>query len=159
MSDPARSQQWLEHLQLLVRPQWQLPNPQPRCRSLLRPANGRVPIGQNPLVGGMRWILWWTAWGRSLDLKDGQISEWCEVDGSFFNSDAIPIIFGKFLEKLNITIVAIIFLDHREQLFFDYFANFRTYYFGIIHWLSGIIRKEVILETRCSVTSWLCTTG
>ena len=37
-----------------------------------------------------------------------------------------------FLEKLNIAIVAIIFLDHRERLFFDYFAHFRTDYFGII---------------------------
>ena len=36
-------------------------------------------------------------------------------------------------EKLNIAIVAIIFLDHRERLFFDYFAHFRTDYFGIIH--------------------------
>ena len=32
-----------------------------------------------------------------LDLNDGQFSEWCDVDGSFFNSDAIPIIFGKSL--------------------------------------------------------------
>ena len=29
------------------------------------------------------------------DLGDGQFSERCNVDGSFFNSDAIPIIFGK----------------------------------------------------------------
>ena len=29
-----------------------------------------------------------------------------------------------FLERLNIAIVAIIFLDHRERLFFDYFAHF-----------------------------------
>ena len=64
-----------------------------------------------------------------------------------------------FWEKLNIAIVAIIFLDHRGRLFFDYFAHFRTDYFAIIHWLTGIIRKEVILEIRCSVTSWLCTTG
>ena len=39
-----------------------------------------------------------------------------------------------FLEKLNIAIVAIIFLDHREQLFFDYFAHFRADYFGTIHY-------------------------
>ena len=32
-----------------------------------------------------------------LDLNDGQFSEWCNVDGSFFNSNAIPIIFGKSL--------------------------------------------------------------
>ena len=38
-----------------------------------------------------------------------------------------------FWEKLNIAIVAIIFLNHREQLFFDYFAHFRTDYFAIIH--------------------------
>ena len=30
-----------------------------------------------------------------VDLSDGQFSERCDVDGSFFNSDAIPIIFGK----------------------------------------------------------------
>ena len=30
-----------------------------------------------------------------LDLGDGQFSERCDVDGSFFNSDAIPIIFWK----------------------------------------------------------------
>ena len=33
--------------------------------------------------------------GIALDLGDGQFSERCNVDGSFFNSDAIPIIFGK----------------------------------------------------------------
>ena len=33
-----------------------------------------------------------------------------------------------YLERPNIAIIAIIFLDHREQLFFDYFA-----YFAIIH--------------------------
>ena len=37
-----------------------------------------------------------------------------------------------FLEKLNIAIVAIIFLDLRERLFADYFAHFRTDYFAII---------------------------
>ena len=31
-----------------------------------------------------------------------------------------------FLERLNIAIVAIIFLDHRERLFFDYFAHFEN---------------------------------
>ena len=30
-----------------------------------------------------------------LDLGDGQFSERCDVDGSFFTSDAIPIILGK----------------------------------------------------------------
>ena len=30
-----------------------------------------------------------------IDLSDGQFSERCDVDGSFFNSDAIPILFGK----------------------------------------------------------------
>ena len=33
--------------------------------------------------------------GTGIDLSDGQFSERCDVDGSFFNSDAIPIIFGK----------------------------------------------------------------
>ena len=31
----------------------------------------------------------------ALDLSDGQFSERCDVDGLFFNSDAIPILFGK----------------------------------------------------------------
>ena len=35
--------------------------------------------------------------GAELDLGDGQFSERCDVDGSFFNSDAIPIIFWKSL--------------------------------------------------------------
>ena len=30
-----------------------------------------------------------------LELGDGQFSERCDVDGSFFNSDAVQIIFGK----------------------------------------------------------------
>ena len=30
-----------------------------------------------------------------IDLNDGQFSERCDVDGSFFKSDAITIIFGK----------------------------------------------------------------
>ena len=34
---------------------------------------------------------------NSIDLGDGQFSERCDVDGSFFNSDAILIIFGKSL--------------------------------------------------------------
>ena len=34
-------------------------------------------------------------WGCGLDFNDGQFSEQCDVDGSFFNSDAILIIFGK----------------------------------------------------------------
>ena len=33
----------------------------------------------------------------SIDFSDGQFSERCNVDGSFFNSDAIPIIFWKDL--------------------------------------------------------------
>ena len=57
-----------------------------------------------------------------------------------FQSDAMSMVhfstamrYHLFLEKLNVAIVAIIFLYHRDRLFFDYFANFRTDYFGIIH--------------------------
>ena len=57
-----------------------------------------------------------------------------------FQSDAMSMVhfstamqYQLFLEKLNIAIVAIIFLYHQEQLFFDSFAHFRTDYFGIIH--------------------------
>ena len=32
--------------------------------------------------------------GYQIDPSDGQFSERCDVDGSFFNSDAILIIFG-----------------------------------------------------------------
>ena len=35
--------------------------------------------------------------GAELDLGDGQFSERCDFDGSFFNNDAIPFIFGKSL--------------------------------------------------------------
>ena len=34
---------------------------------------------------------------QGVDLGDSQFSERCDVDGSFFNSDAIPIIFWKSL--------------------------------------------------------------
>jgi len=44
-----------------------------------------------------------------------------------FQSDAMSMVhfstamrYRLFLERLNIAIVAIIFLDHRERLFFDY---------------------------------------
>ena len=56
-----------------------------------------------------------------VDLGDGQFSERCDVDGSFFQQRCHT---DYFLGKLNIAIVAIIFLDHRERLFFDYFAHF-----------------------------------
>ena len=42
----------------------------------------------------MRWL---TKSYPRLDLGNGQFSKRCDVDGSFFNSDAIPIIFGKSL--------------------------------------------------------------
>ena len=35
-----------------------------------------------------------------LDLGNGQFSEQCDVDGSYFNSDAIPIIFEKLIFRL-----------------------------------------------------------
>ena len=64
-----------------------------------------------------------------------------------------------FLEKLNIAIVAIIFLDHRERLFWDYFAHFRTDYFGIIHDLPPPFPPKsapyVIIYSDKS-TDWFC---
>ena len=55
-----------------------------------------------------------------------------------FQSDAMSMVhfstamrYRVFLEKLDIAIVAIIFLDLQERLCFDYFAHFRTDYFGI----------------------------
>ena len=72
-----------------------------------------------------------------------------------FQSDAMSMVhfstamrYRLFLEKLNIAIVAIIFLDHRERLFFDYFAHFRTDYFGIIHDLPPHFRpKELLMSS------------
>ena len=58
-----------------------------------------------------------------------------------------------FLEKLDIAIVASIFLDLRERLFFDYFAHFRTDYFGIIHALPPPFPKaKTVLLVCCSNT-------
>ena len=37
----------------------------------------------------------WILKVREVDLSDGQFSERCDVDGSFFNSDAIQILFEK----------------------------------------------------------------
>ena len=49
-----------------------------------------------------------------------------------FQSDAMLVVhfstamrYRLFLEQLNIAIVAFVFLDHRERLFFDYFAHLR----------------------------------
>ena len=59
----------------------------------------------------------------------------CTLIGNIFASVAKQYTeamrYRLFLEKLNIAIVAIIFLDHRQRLFFDYFAHFRADYFGI----------------------------
>ena len=75
-----------------------------------------------------------------------------------FQSDAMLMVhfstamrYRLFLEKLNIAIVAIIFLDHRERLFFDYFAHFRTDYFGLFLTCS----QEVTLHLFSSITSFL----
>ena len=66
----------------------------------------------------------------------------CTLIGNIFASVAKQYTeamrYRLFLEKLNIAIIAIIFLGHRERLFFDYFAHFRTDYFGII--IYGVLR-------------------
>ena len=49
----------------------------------------------NPIQSSTFWTFWHP--GGRLDLGDGQFSERCDVDGSFFNSDAIPINFWKSL--------------------------------------------------------------
>ena len=52
-----------------------------------------------------------------LDLGDGQFSERCDVDGSFFNSNAIPIIFGKSLISPSSRLFSLTIGN-------DYFAHF-----------------------------------
>ena len=70
-----------------------------------------------------------------------------------FQSDAMSMVhfstamqYRSFLEKINIAIVAIIFLDHRERLFFDYFAYFRNDYFEIIHDLISSLFKAYFMS-------------
>ena len=70
-----------------------------------------------------------------------------------FQSDAMSMVhfsaamrYRLFLEMLKIAIVAIIFLDHRERLFFEYFAYFRSDYFGIIHDLISSLFKAYFMS-------------
>ena len=70
-----------------------------------------------------------------------------------FQSEAMSMVhfstamqYRLYLEKLNIPIVAIIFLDHQERLFLDYFAHFRTDYFGIIHDLISSLLKAYFMS-------------
>ena len=72
-----------------------------------------------------------------------------------FQSDAMSMVhfstamrYQFFLERLNIVIVAIIFLDHRERLFFDYLLILRTDYFAIIHDLPPHFHpKELLMSS------------
>ena len=70
-----------------------------------------------------------------------------------FQSDAMSMVhfstamrYRLFLEKLNIAIVAIIFLYHRVRLFFHYFAHFRADYLGIIHDLISSLFKAYFMS-------------
>jgi len=72
---------------------------------------------------------------KAIDLGDGQFSERCDVDGSFFNSDAIPIIFGKSLTS------------PLSQLFSLTIGND---YFSIILLILGLI----ILQLFTALTDW-----
>ena len=55
-----------------------------------------------------------------LDFNDGQFSEQCDVDASFFNSDAILIIFWKGLTSPSLRLF---FLTIGNDFFSDYFAH------------------------------------
>ena len=68
-------------------------------------------------------------WSK-LDLSDGQFSERCNVDGSFFNSDAIPIIFWKDLTSPSLRLF---FLTIGNDYFSITLLILRTDYFAIIH--------------------------
>ena len=65
-----------------------------------------------------------------VDLGDGQFSERCDVDGSFFNSDAIPIIFWKDLTSPSLRLF---FLTIGNDYFSITLLILRTDYFAIIH--------------------------
>ena len=57
-----------------------------RCSRELNLLLGTIPLlASNKVINAV----------LDVDLGDGQFSERCDVDGSFFNSDAILIIFGK----------------------------------------------------------------
>ena len=66
----------------------------------------------------------------SLDLGDGQISERCDVDGLFFNSDAISIIFWKDLTSPSLRLF---FLTIGNDYFLIILLILRTDYSAIIH--------------------------
>ena len=66
----------------------------------------------------------------TIDLGDGQFSERCNVDGSFFNSDAIPIIFWKDLISPSLRLF---FLTIGNDYFSITLLILRTDYFAIIH--------------------------
>ena len=63
--------------------------------------------------------------GYQIDPSDGQFSERCDVDRSFFISDAIPIIFGKSLTSplsrlFSLTIIFQLFCSFWDRLFCNY---------------------------------------
>ena len=66
----------------------------------------------------------------NIDVGDGQFSERCDVDGSFFNNDAIPIIFWKDLTSPSLRLV---FLTIGNDYFSITLLILRTDYFAIIH--------------------------
>ena len=66
----------------------------------------------------------------AVDFNDGQFSERCDVDGSFFNSDAIPIIFWKGLTSPSLRLF---FLTIENDYFSIILLILRTDYFAIIH--------------------------
>ena len=67
---------------------------------------------------------------RWIDFNDGQFSEQCDVDGSFFNSDAILIIFWKDLTSPSLRLF---FLIIGNNYFLITLLILRTDYFAIIH--------------------------
>ena len=74
------------------------------------------------------------SWEKTAIIKEQKINilGWNQTSTMVnFLSDAMSMVhfltamrYRLFFERLNIAIVAIIFLDHRERLFFDYFAHF-----------------------------------
>ena len=70
-----------------------------------------------------------------LDLGDGQFSERCDVDGSFFNSDEIPIFFWKSLTS---PLLQLFSLTIGNDYFSIILLILRTDYFAIIHNLPPI---------------------
>ena len=82
-----------------------------------------------------------------LEFGDGQFSERCDVDGSFFNSNAIP---NTFWKGLTLPSLQLFFLTIRDHYFLIILLIFRTDYFSIIHDLPHHFHPKCLLRHHIS---------